>query len=309
MSIRVKIAHQPREIKDLLSVRHCVFVEEDGYLSDQGGYIVDAYDALPTTVNFIALDGDEVIGGVRLTEDSEAGMASDPFLDFRPILPSEARLISCSMLCLREAYRGNLKLLTGLLMMGAYWASAHEATHLCAPVNPLVQNILSRIGFKTVGEEFIDHNGLPTVPMVLKLAEMNDAFVDFIGNQHIGMWIESFEHEFYAPGEVIIEQGTRGSRAYVLINGEVVIHASHAQPGGAAPTTVHKGQLFGELALLTDFERSATVSAKSEAEVMVLDRETFQAQLESSPQTAIALLREVGTRFHETIRAMENMPS
>ncbi|ETW98633.1 cyclic nucleotide-binding domain-containing protein [Candidatus Entotheonella palauensis] len=67
--------------------------------------------------------------------------------------------------------------------------------------------------------------------------------------------------------------------------------------------------MFGELALLTDLERSATVSAMSAAEVMVLNRETFQQQLEDSPKTAIALLRQLGARFYETIRAMEKSVS
>lgn len=47
----------------------------------------------------------------------------------------------------------------------------------------------------------------------------------------------------------------------------------------------------------------------SAAEVMVLNRETFQQQLEDSPKTAIALLRQLGARFYETIRAMEKSVS
>ncbi|WP_089937495.1 N-acyl amino acid synthase FeeM domain-containing protein [Candidatus Entotheonella palauensis] len=93
----------------MLAVRHRILVDEDGYLPDQGGYIVDVYDALPTTANFIVLDGTEVIGGVRLTADSEAGMASDTSLDFLPLLSSSAHPIACSLFCLRQAYRDNMK--------------------------------------------------------------------------------------------------------------------------------------------------------------------------------------------------------
>ncbi|ETW97880.1 MAG: hypothetical protein ETSY1_20985 [Candidatus Entotheonella factor] len=305
MSIRVKIAQHPLEVKKLLSVRHHILVEEDGYLPDCGGYIVDIYDALSTTANFIVQEGTEVIGGIRLTADSEAGMASDTSFDFRPLLPSSASPIACSLLCLRQAYRDNMKLLSGLLMMGVYWSCAQEATHVCAPINPQMQDTFNRIGFMAVSDEFTDPNGLPTVPMILDLAQMSDAFVDFIGNQHTDIWMESYEREFYAPGEVIIEQGTRGTRAYVLIDGMVHVHCDHPNPDYAVSNIIQKGQLFGELALLTDLERSATVSAMSAAEVMVLNRETFQKQLEDSPKTALALLRQLGARFYETIRAME----
>lgn len=271
----------------------------------QGGYIVDTFDAYPTTVNLIALDDDSVIGGMRITKDGEVGMASDKFLDFRTLLPDGAIPISCGMLCLRKQYRGNLKLLSGLLMMGAYWATAHGATHVCAPINPLVRPVLRRVGFEVVGEQFEDECGLPTIPMILDLEKMNNKFMDFIRKQGSCDWLESFEHEFFAEGETIIQKGDRGTDAYVLIDGEVEIQPNGNDLSGRRAPRIEPGSIFGELSLLNDLERSSTVVAQTPTEVMVLDRESFYRQLESSPEMSISLLKLVGARLHETVVALE----
>ncbi len=303
MSVRIKIASSPSEIRNLLKVRYEVFVEEEGYIKSGEGVIVDLYDALPTTVNFIALDGMDIIGGVRLTVDSEAGLPSDNFLDFRPILPASARPISCSMLCLRKTYRGRITLYRGMLKMVAYWASANKVTHLCAPVNPLIQHSLERMGFRVVGDQFIDLHGLPTLPMVLDINDLSDVFVEFIRKQNIGVWIENFEREFYNPGDVIIRQGTPGSRAYVLIDGDVALLTEDKKPDKRIKANITRGQIFGELALITDLERSSTVVAKNATELMSIGRKEFQEQLENSPKTALMLLKTVGHRLHQTVHA------
>lgn len=64
------------------------------------------------------------------------------------------------------------------------------------------------------------------------------------------------------PGEVIMQRGDRGSWLYFLIKGSLAVFLQ--DPGSSKPINhITPGELFGDLALLCDHERKATVAAES----------------------------------------------
>jgi putative peptide zinc metalloprotease protein len=73
-----------------------------------------------------------------------------------------------------------------------------------------------------------------------------------------------------APGETLIEQGEIGDAFYALGSGQVDVVRD-----GETVTTLGPGEHFGEVALLTDAPRNATVIAHTPARVFRLDREGF----------------------------------
>ena len=80
----------------------------------------------------------------------------------------------------------------------------------------------------------------------------------------------------YQDGEVIIKQGEKGDIFYIMMHGEVSVTAS-----GVEVTKIGAGGFFGELALLKEDVRQATVSAIGEVSVMFLDRNHFNMHLGS----------------------------
>ncbi len=301
MGLRVKPATTPGEIRDLLRVRHQVFVREDGFLPEQGGVIVDLYDALPSTVNLVAVVDGGVSGGIRITKDSEAGMPADAFFDFRAVLPSGAQLASCSMMCLLRSTRYNTRLLVGMLRMSVYWARAKRLSHLCGPVNPAAQALLTRVGFAPVGEPFEGPSGLPSVPMAMDLSRMSPDYLAFVERQDVGLWMDSFERAFFETGEAIVVEGEPGDDAYLVVDGVAVAIAHGTGPDGPEVARFERGAVFGELALLTERPRSTTVVAAAPTDVMVLHKSQFWRQLETSPELAMRLMRSMGDRFHDAV--------
>lgn len=75
-----------------------------------------------------------------------------------------------------------------------------------------------------------------------------------------------------APGEVIIREGDVGDRFFVLVSGEAVIEAK-----GRRVVDRRAGDYFGEIALLRDVPRTATVRAVSACELFALERDDFLA--------------------------------
>jgi MFS family permease len=79
-------------------------------------------------------------------------------------------------------------------------------------------------------------------------------------------------------GTEIIRQGESGDRFYVILEGEVDVFVDEAPARRMGP-----GGWFGELALLRDAPRSATVRARTEVDLYALDREPFLTALTGRP--------------------------
>jgi hypothetical protein len=96
----------------------------------------------------------------------------------------------------------------------------------------------------------------------------------------------SLERRVVHPGEMVIRAGDAGDRFYIVGDGELHIDA------GGRPITVGRGDYFGEIALLRDVPRTATVTAAAESELYGLSREDFLATVTGHP-VARALGEEV----------------
>ena len=81
----------------------------------------------------------------------------------------------------------------------------------------------------------------------------------------------------FGPGETICRQGDRGDRLYIIIDGEVEVLREDT---GAEPVTVARfgpGECFGEMALVSDTPRNASIRSVKSVDVLTLDRDAFNA--------------------------------
>ena len=86
---------------------------------------------------------------------------------------------------------------------------------------------------------------------------------------------ERMEREEVAPGARVVEQGDEGGRFYVVLTG--MLTALQAERG--TRNVLRPGDYFGEVSLLMDLPRTATVQAVTPATVASCDRATFDAVL------------------------------
>ena len=92
------------------------------------------------------------------------------------------------------------------------------------------------------------------------------------------------EHEFRA-GEVIIREGDKGDQLFILVEGAVDV-----TQGTVHLTTIEPGGHFGELGLIGDGVRSATVSAKSDVVLLGINRQDFFDLVNSDHNLAVRLM-------------------
>jgi len=100
----------------------------------------------------------------------------------------------------------------------------------------------------------------------------------------------------YEPGDEVVRQGEEGDCAYVLLEGEVeVLRQSDGR--WELVRRMKSGECFGEIALLADVPRTATVRCLSPVDVLVLPRDQFMALAQGYRDLGIALKARMTERF------------
>jgi CRP-like cAMP-binding protein len=103
----------------------------------------------------------------------------------------------------------------------------------------------------------------------------------------------------YRPGQVLMRQGDIGDAAYVIINGDAEVRISSGA-GDIPIATLHAGDFVGEIAILCDTPRTATVSAVSELKALRIRKEPFFELLRQFPEMAVEMTRLLAERLTRT---------
>jgi CRP-like cAMP-binding protein len=99
------------------------------------------------------------------------------------------------------------------------------------------------------------------------------------------------QHE-YAPGQIIVTQGTPGQAFYMITSGRVSIERD-----GVSLGMFGIGDFFGEMSLLDSAPRSATIRAVEQTTCLMLSSWDFRALIERAPSIAIKLLEVLSRRL------------
>lgn len=91
-------------------------------------------------------------------------------------------------------------------------------------------------------------------------------------------------------GQVLTRKGALGNEFFVIFDGEAAVTED-----GRTLATLKRGEFFGELALLTDMRRKATVTATTPMSLGVLTSSEFAAMLDDAPEVTRKLLRDVAS--------------
>jgi CRP-like cAMP-binding protein len=95
-------------------------------------------------------------------------------------------------------------------------------------------------------------------------------------------------------GQALVKEGERGLEFFVIVNGRAKVSRRGRKVGEVGP-----GDFFGELALLIDADRNATVTALTPMETIVLSRREFEAALADAPRMTRKIMSGMAARLAE----------
>jgi len=107
------------------------------------------------------------------------------------------------------------------------------------------------------------------------------------------------EEEPYKDGEVIIAEGATNDKFFILIDGTVQIWKKFQQPDQELLTVYSQGRMFGELALIEDLPRSATVAAKGPVRLLAVKRDDFKQLIAQSQAFPLMIMQSISATIRE----------
>ena len=113
----------------------------------------------------------------------------------------------------------------------------------------------------------------------------------------------SFRHVFH-QGDEIIRQGDRDGRLFIILSGEVEVIRDLGSDSQHSFGTLGPLSYFGEMALIGDYRRSASVVAKTETQALCLDQLDLREEILKQPMLAIELLQMLNRRVQALEKSM-----
>lgn len=104
-----------------------------------------------------------------------------------------------------------------------------------------------------------------------------------------------FTERTFPAGSVVVREGDEhGIGFFVVAEGEGVVTV-----GGREVSTVQRGSYFGEVALISDRVRTATVTATTDLRCLVMTLWDFRSFVQGDPEVAWKMLEHVGGMLHK----------
>ena len=113
------------------------------------------------------------------------------------------------------------------------------------------------------------------------------------------------EEIVYPAGEFVIKEGDAGETMYLIASGEVSVVKGQGQDQEIELARIGTGDYFGEMALVDDVVRSATVRTEKESRLLVLHKQEFKEIVREYPQIALQICKVLSARIrklHEKVK-------
>lgn len=108
----------------------------------------------------------------------------------------------------------------------------------------------------------------------------------------------------YPAGQAIVTQGAGGEGFFIIVSGRAEAIRERSDGSKTIVNTFGPADFFGELALLDDGLRTASVVTTEPTRCLALTRWDFLAALREDPEMAITVLQELARRFRRALEMM-----
>jgi CRP/FNR family transcriptional regulator, cyclic AMP receptor protein len=106
------------------------------------------------------------------------------------------------------------------------------------------------------------------------------------------------ERVAFETGQVLFRQGDMGDAAYIIMEGEADVLVD-APTGPVAVAMLGRDAIVGEIAILCDVPRTATVQARQRLVCLRISKDLFLRLINEFPQMAAAVMRELALRLED----------
>ena len=107
------------------------------------------------------------------------------------------------------------------------------------------------------------------------------------------------ENLIHEDGQFLFKEGEPGDAAYIVLKGKVSVFIE-TEKGSVEVAQLKRGDVVGEISILCDMPRTASVKAVESVQTLKVTKDTFIHLLTEFPEIAIEIMRELASRLNKT---------
>ena len=304
------MAKTTSELNDILSLRYSVAKTNDrslGRLAQFTEKLIDHLDIFPTTINLVAYRDGRAVGSLRATECRPGEPLQHVVFDYRESLAN---------------LRRSTFLLDMVVVVGEQETQAYLAKQLVqTALGLLARRGITRAFFSLPTALAMNFRGLSPIaaafhsealsleiqPSVIDIESYYEEFLSGIADREILRFQDAFYMSLFAPGDILVAEGEKGTTAYLVSDGEVEVLVRN-QVGELFPVNIiTRGNLIGEVAMVTQEPRTASLIARTPVACISFDRVDFLKLMYAEPHRSLDLFRIFSKRLNESNKRMAEM--
>lgn len=148
-------------------------------------------------------------------------------------------------------------------------------------------------------------------PKVSSGSRMSEAIIELLFNVPMFDTLQGDELRIVAKqmnfidlgkGEILFKEGERGDYVCFVVEGSLDVLKATGGGEYVVLASLPKGRSIGEMAVIDDFPRSATVRARDSATLVILTRKGFDLILEKHPQVGVKILKGIARLLSQNLR-------
>jgi CRP/FNR family cyclic AMP-dependent transcriptional regulator len=120
-------------------------------------------------------------------------------------------------------------------------------------------------------------------------------------SEKIGIFRNASDVRKFSPGDTVFKEGDPADVMYVVQAGEVEV--THQ---GKWVENLGEGNIFGEMSLINEEPRAATIRAKTEVRLVPIDLKHFMFMVEETPYFAVQVMRIMSSRIRKMLQRLDN---
>ena len=112
------------------------------------------------------------------------------------------------------------------------------------------------------------------------------------------LMLQHMTEQCFSSGEIVFHEGDPGDRFFLILEGKMHIYVER-QGTVVTYSHLHSGECFGEMALIDDEPRSATVQAEEPSRCLTLSKQEFNVLLATHPQLTLGVMKNLSHRLYQ----------
>ena len=111
----------------------------------------------------------------------------------------------------------------------------------------------------------------------------------------------------FQPGDNLFLQGDFGDAAYIIVEGDAAVLINTPDGDELQVAAVKQNDWVGEIAILCDVPRTATVRANTRLVTLKISKDIFFQLITQFPQMSVEVMRELASRLEKTNRQLQDI--